>query len=503
MPNATLESRFRMPRAFAHPGYWGALALLLVNDHVWKGAGLLPAVLTGKLSDFAGMVVAPPLLALLLGAGNRAARVLAVALVGVGLALIKLWPEAARALEQALAILHVRSRIWLDPTDLVALAVLPLVLPLCAPASRPARVTPWMQRAAVVAAALACIATTGGDDDKKASGQGDLPQLENDTGDRLTVVVASTEGAGGCSLYRDDRISALTADAFVAARELVLDDGARAALPVASDGRRCGAASISLPGGEGVLVFWRDLDAIERLAPDDDERWRARRVRVEGGQGAFDFLVGDDLATFELGGEPPEPTCPEPEVVHTLEFTALAAAQGFFEVGEVRTGEDGCFEVDWFAVGADTSPDTQRLCLPDWAFPFEAGEQLSVVQEIDPLGPRALRITRHEGDRIDLQLLVWNDAAELDGSRVAALRPVECVGALSSCGAYVRPLELEVRGRDEPLQSGDEATVEGSEPEETRLLVGAAREVAWSRHGCEGAEARVGAHASVLELRRY
>jgi hypothetical protein len=86
---------------------------------------------------------------------------------------------------------------------------------------------------------------------------------------------------------------------------------------------------------------------------------------------------------------------------------------------------------------------------------------------------------------------------------VSALRALDCVGVVSSCGAYVRPLELELRGRDEPLQSGDELTIEGEEPRETRLLVGAAREVAWSSGTCEGGDARVGARASLLELRRY
>jgi hypothetical protein len=352
-------------------------------------------------------------------------------------------------------------------------------------------------------AALACVATTGSDDDEKSDGQDDLPQIENDTGDPLAVIVASTEGAGGCGLYRDDRVSALTAGAFIAPRELVLQDGARAALSVESSAGRCGAASIGLPGGQTQLVFWRDLDEIENLAPDDDERWRARRVRISGSEGDFDVDLGEDLESFELGGEPPEPTCPEIAPAQTLEFTALAAAQGFFELAELRTADDGCLEVDWFGLQADTSADTQRLCIPDWAFPFEAGEQLSLVQEIDPLGRRALSVTRHGGDGVELQLLIWNDADELPGSRVAGLRPLDCVGVVSACGAYVRPLELEIRGHDEPLQSGDELTIEGKEPQETRLLVGAARDVAWSSGTCEGGDARVGARASMLELRSY
>ena len=64
-------------RALRHPLWWMALVLLLANDHVPTGAGLLPAALTGKLSDVAGLVVAPALLATILGArrtGSASAR---------------------------------------------------------------------------------------------------------------------------------------------------------------------------------------------------------------------------------------------------------------------------------------------------------------------------------------------------------------------------------------------------------------------------------------------
>ncbi len=44
------------PRAAFHePLWWGALAVLVANDHALKGSGLVPGALTGKLSDFAGL----------------------------------------------------------------------------------------------------------------------------------------------------------------------------------------------------------------------------------------------------------------------------------------------------------------------------------------------------------------------------------------------------------------------------------------------------------------
>jgi hypothetical protein len=126
-----------------HPVALGALALWLLNDHVLKAA--LPGLVTGKVSDVAGMIVAP----LALTAAVRAAAglrcgplaravpwgaLLAVALVFTAVktspAANEVWCDvatAARAPLHALAVwLHgapFSERVILvrDPTDLIAL----------------------------------------------------------------------------------------------------------------------------------------------------------------------------------------------------------------------------------------------------------------------------------------------------------------------------------------------------------------------------------------------
>jgi hypothetical protein len=45
-----------------HPAPLAAVLLLVVNDHLLKGSGLLPSWLTGKISDFAGALFFPLLL---------------------------------------------------------------------------------------------------------------------------------------------------------------------------------------------------------------------------------------------------------------------------------------------------------------------------------------------------------------------------------------------------------------------------------------------------------
>jgi hypothetical protein len=130
-----------------HPVAIAALVLLVVNDHLLKG--LYPGWVTGKLSDFAGMVVAPlVLVALAQALGPRrwlesveSVRLTAwgaLASVALPFALSKTWAPATRAYEVLFALPR-RPLAWLlaavaevptytssvvlvrDPTDLVAL----------------------------------------------------------------------------------------------------------------------------------------------------------------------------------------------------------------------------------------------------------------------------------------------------------------------------------------------------------------------------------------------
>ena len=131
-----------------HPVVVGAMALLVVNDHVLKQAW--PGFVTGKLSDVAGLVFFPVLLWSLtevamagpmVAAGLRA-RLVAIALTGAVFALVKTcapaaalygdaigalqWPVRAlvTTLEGAPAPPFARASVVVDPSDLLALPAL-------------------------------------------------------------------------------------------------------------------------------------------------------------------------------------------------------------------------------------------------------------------------------------------------------------------------------------------------------------------------------------------
>ncbi len=499
-------SSVSLPRAFFGPGYWLALAVLLLNDHVLKGAGVLPGWLTGKLSDFTGLWVAPPLLSALVLAlvkdaaqspkRQRAAAGFAVAAIGLGFAAIKLDAGAAQLAERLFSLFGVRSRIWVDPTDLWALGVLPFAFRAALPGAR-VFTQPFFQRAGIALAAFACIATTGGDDEAAAGSS--APTLLNDSEETLIVHIASTEGAGGCRIYREDRVGVLTPSAFTARRERVLKPGERASLVDTDADPSCGAAWVALPDGNEVIVYWRDLESIMTFAMED-ARFEARRLILRGETNRFRFELGDDLNKLELSDEPLGGTCASDEPDYSLEASALAAAGGFYELGERMRDADDCLLIEWFAQSGDAAPDTQRLCIPDWAFPFEEGETLSVSEHQYGSGERRLRITRYEEEVLRLSLTVWNNATLLEESHAHALVAEDCVGELDACGAYLRPVQIELGGDLGVLVPGNEADL-GEGNDDIRMLVGAGRDVGWSAPACSDELLRVGPTVNLLELR--
>lgn len=124
-----------LPSGLLHPGALASVALLIVNDHWLKAA--FPGVITGMLSDFAGLAFFPLLLQALwtLPTGRTSPRVLPVAcvLTGLGFAAVKTAPLCNDAYEVGLGWLQfpfralfgasapVRTHLMMDPTDLVAL----------------------------------------------------------------------------------------------------------------------------------------------------------------------------------------------------------------------------------------------------------------------------------------------------------------------------------------------------------------------------------------------
>ena len=114
-------------RSLSHPVVVVAVAVLLLNDHMLKGSH--PSWLTGKLSDFAGLVFFPLLLAALIELAVPSVRrspqkllMTAVAVTGFAFAAVQLIPAATQLYETVLGGLQWPLRVALDPTASLARA---------------------------------------------------------------------------------------------------------------------------------------------------------------------------------------------------------------------------------------------------------------------------------------------------------------------------------------------------------------------------------------------
>jgi hypothetical protein len=160
------EAPWRPARALAHPAWWIALAVLVVNDHGLKGSGLVPGIVTGKLSDAAGLFLAPALLATLAGARGRRAVIGCHVAAAVVFAALELSEGLAGAWDAAVVALGLPFQTWADPTDLLALPFVALGYRALAPSMREVRPDEqrrglrWIERVGIGVGLVGCMATS-------------------------------------------------------------------------------------------------------------------------------------------------------------------------------------------------------------------------------------------------------------------------------------------------------------------------------------------------------
>jgi len=385
----------------------------------------------------------------------------------------------------------------------VALAALPLGIALALPGKRVTRARIG-DRLVLAVAVVACLASSA-DDEAGSSGSARSANVENATEETVVLISASTEAAGGCDLYTEDRISILTDDAFVRTRSLRLEPGDRVAVSERGD---CSAAHLQLPDGTATRFYWTGLKELEAFLPPDDPQRVARTAVIEGEADDWSFELGADLVEYDPERRPPDPSCPQAPDTPSLEWTPLPIAQGWLDLTDITEDADGCLSIAWAMPGDAPEGDggvgelTQTLCVPDWAFAFEPGDRLSVLEQRDG-SARSLRVARHrEGGALDAELALFADVTRLEDAAFAGLRAVECFGSISECGAYLRPVEVELRD-GQRLSAGEESDLSEAAGRSTQVLIGPAFDVGWAGRRCDGREATTGMHASALVLRRY
>ncbi len=272
----------RAPKAAFGPLWWSALVTLALNDHVLKGSGLLPGWLTGKLSDFAGLVVAPVLVAVAVGARSRRAAAAIVLAVGSGFTALKLSRTLADGFEAPFQALGVSCRLWTDPTDLVALLVLPFVYELLAGADgvdagrSPRRQASWLDSLGVALGGLACMATSMTEDPMG------LGLVVNATHEDLRISMREAADSLDCALLATNPQAAIAA---VGLKQGTCSDTPpregvviRMQRPI-----QCGFVVLSTPGLPPTALFWTNLEERSLAStsiPDADGDVRSYLHRV-------------------------------------------------------------------------------------------------------------------------------------------------------------------------------------------------------------------------------
>ncbi|PCC73244.1 hypothetical protein SAMN02745121_03029 [Nannocystis exedens] len=456
----------RPARALRSPTWLFALAVLGVNDHLLKGAGLLPGALTGKLSDFAGMLVAPALLAALLGVTSRRGLLHCHIAVGLVFALINLSPACADAWSWLMGLVGFPWTITVDPTDLLALPALALGWRALVPAMRPVAAQPassvslsrWPTRPEFGAAALGsllCVATSDTDDggDRGDEGPVDYQDFEGD------VYLHNSHAEHDIVVRVRDLRPDVEIDCFnvqskpgVLFSEALFGEGQTWSIPPGANAparadvgrvtRECYAVLLTSDTIAPTVLFWSAGDvplewipgqhsapgqylagAVELTADDDGQAEIAGSQRPivfpQRNPGENAYLPGDDAARVAWSDPP----------------------SGVHRITELELGSDGCaaFDLD------DGLLPRFYFCTPLTELPFAAGQYVSVDDQgdllvlsraADPDDPTPVGLAQVAASR-------GNNLPVISGATLAA-KPVfdTELGPDPSCGTVAQPQEF-------------------------------------------------------------
>lgn len=484
----------------AHPVFWGALVVLALNDHVLKGAGILPGVVTGKLSDFAGLIVAPVLLAALIPR-----RLVAFALITIPFALIKMSPLFAAFAEEGMALVGIEWRIWVDPTDLVALLSLPVAWWVCEASTTRVSGRGVIERAGIVLGAAACLATSAPVPPPTWSTSAYLVDW---TGAPQEVRIRWIDGELDCARVAADPITALDRGMFtatgvtfslVAGATVPLDpDAARSAAglprgPGSTTTAACNAALLQVEGMPDTIVFWNGLPVrrIETtVAPARSPESGAVALVARGGD--VDAVGGAGIALNQGAVRLGDPVLCDAGSPQAYAWSPLAGGVTLpWYLESVTVGPDGCLAAE--LKDADGGAAQLDLCVPADLFPFVVGEDLTV----DATATRLQMQSAHA----ELVGVAGTAAPPAEVGDRAYLDDIGCGGEHDPCGAYAEPLALVVPGGTRILAGGRANLPFDALGRYGVVAVGRAQRVLVSHTGCDAPRAALGTSVDLVVVR--
>ncbi len=480
----------RPGRALLTPAWLASLAVLGVNAHLLKGAGLLPGVVTGKLSDFAGMLVAPVLLAALLGLRSRRGLLLAHLAIAAVFAAIKLSPAAADAWSWLMGLVGVPWVITVDATDLLALPALALgwrvLMPAMAnpqPAFQPLRGR-FAQALALGTGTLLCVATSAPNRGDEV-GEGDWGEVDTgwDTGTDTSTEYLEIEADVylsnnsqqdlvlrtrdllpeiqlDCIAVADDPGLLLSESLFGAGRTWTMPPTTNAAArDLAIPSRECYAVRVEGDAlTEPFILFWSATEIPVSIVvgdiDDPSQHTNGAVILATDADGRFSVQESKQEIVFPVELIPPaDAALPGPDV-ERLAWTTPPSTTDALQLTALDQGPDGCIGVEFD--GAAAFP-RWYFCLPADAFPFALdqwvtvgnfadGDVVTLTRAADPKTQEpvpGVELVASRG-RVLPKLSSTVLAAKLDFNVSLAPDPV--------CGTVARPESVSARYEDGPAE---------------------------------------------------
>ena len=494
-------------RALLTPTWIASLAVLILNDHVLKGAQLLPGVVTGKLSDFAGMIVAPVVLAALLRVRTRGALLACHLAVGAVFAGIQLSPSFAASWSALMGSIGFPWIITCDPSDLIALPTLALAWHLLVPEMDPSlpTLTP-LRRSAVACLSLVGLWSTVATSQGEPGVDWDDTWFEDVYGNvfinnanehdiALFVRPLRADVQLDCLQVAQDPGRMLRPEAFGEAEHWLLPPRTNVAIELGG-ASGCGAAWV---GGEGISPRIIFAEQVSDYAPQwfngqsfDPSALGVVGMGIEFGQQSSSW-VGNDQLIYVPRNEAPElpEACEAPAVDTRIDWSPAAFPHN--ELLAIEAGIDGCFELSLQPVthglegtSAIEAPYTWYLCAPEAGVPFELGEYLKIEALADSMGT-SLEVTLLEGETLEpaaneqgqplrhVRYLRGSSSLGHIGSRIerslTAVPTVSCPWATEpGCATVERGAQLAVTGGQSYLELGEAVAFGGDTMVHTAVL---------------------------------